>query len=76
MNRCDPSLDDHFGPASGIQCRNFDFTIFFEQTILSIGPSSAFILLASARILILFRHRTQVVGVSGLYYFKILSPKR
>ncbi|RFU74819.1 abc multidrug transporter [Trichoderma arundinaceum] len=47
--------DDAFGPAvSG--CRgNFDFTVTFEKTILSILPSTCFVILAALRIVSLWR---------------------
>lgn len=47
--------DDTFGPWAGSQCRGgFDFTLLFEETILSILLSSVFILLSPLRILALF----------------------
>ncbi|KAK1241278.1 hypothetical protein MKX08_001252 [Trichoderma sp. CBMAI-0020] len=47
--------DDTFGPWAGPQCRGgFDFTLLFEETILSILLSSIFILLSPLRILALF----------------------
>ena len=53
MDICD--IDDTFGPvATG--CRgNVDFTIFFEQSVLSIGPSAIFLLLALCKVASLLR---------------------
>lgn len=52
---CPPSSDDVFGPAVN-GCRgNFDFTLFFEQTVLSIGPSALLLLFAPPRIVRLLR---------------------
>ncbi|OHE99829.1 hypothetical protein CORC01_04965 [Colletotrichum orchidophilum] len=49
--------DDYFGP----QVRGyFDFTVLFEQSILSILPSALFILLAPIRITSLLRSETRV----------------
>lgn len=39
---CDYRADDLFGPA--INCDQFDFTLLFEQSILTIGPSALFLL--------------------------------
>ena len=54
--------DDSFGPAvSG--CRgDFDFTLTFEEIILSIVPSVCFILLAGLRIIQLSRKPTVLSG--------------
>ncbi|EHK50430.1 multidrug resistance-like protein [Trichoderma atroviride IMI 206040] len=47
--------DDTFGPWAGPQCRGgFDFTLLFEETMLSILLSGIFILLSPLRILALF----------------------
>ncbi|KAM0457365.1 hypothetical protein ACHAO4_003163 [Trichoderma viride] len=47
--------DDTFGPWAGPQCRGgFDFTLLFEETILSILLSSIFILLSPLKIFALF----------------------
>jgi hypothetical protein len=54
--RCD-AVDNSFGPvASG--CR-FDFTLLFEETILFIGPSVIFLLLAMIRLWQLRRERVK-----------------
>jgi ATP-binding cassette, subfamily C (CFTR/MRP), member 1 len=46
---CPQTADNSFGPA--IPCpRLFDFTLVFEQSILSIGPSALFLLLAPWRV--------------------------
>jgi hypothetical protein len=40
---CSPALDVDFGPA--VACRDFDFTLAFEQSIFDIGVSSLFTVL-------------------------------
>lgn len=52
---CQPGSDDVFGPV--VQgCRsNFDFTLLFEQTILSIGPAALLLLFAPPRLVTLLR---------------------
>lgn len=58
------SADDQFGPRVKAQCRNFDFTVEFEQSIFSILPSSIFILCAAARIVHLHHARYRVSATS------------
>ncbi|KAM7214661.1 P-loop containing nucleoside triphosphate hydrolase protein [Rhypophila decipiens] len=54
MSSC--TSDQKFGPAVSAGCRGgFDFTIQFEDTVLSLLPSSVFVGLAIARISYLFR---------------------
>ena len=43
---CLPNADNTFGPLVDQLCRTFDFTLLFEQTILSIIPNALFLLLA------------------------------
>lgn len=46
---CYPAADNSFGPS--ISCSHaFDFTLVFEQSILSIGPSVLFLLLVPWRV--------------------------
>ncbi|KAB2571080.1 ABC transporter C family member 4 [Lasiodiplodia theobromae] len=55
---CEPAADDRFGPIVGPECRNgLDFTLRFEDTILSILPAAIFSALALHAIL--RRHRTR-----------------
>jgi hypothetical protein len=58
---CLPVNDQIFGPAvSG--CRDdFDFTLLFEQSILSIGPSALLLLITPLRILHLARRNVKTV---------------
>ncbi|RAK97795.1 P-loop containing nucleoside triphosphate hydrolase protein [Aspergillus ibericus CBS 121593] len=52
--------DDHFGPQVQVRCRSFDFTVTFEQSILSILPSVLFIASAAFRIALLYKARPKV----------------
>lgn len=52
--------DDHFGPAVSEHCRSFDFTLFFEDSILAALPSLIFLIAAGARIAYI-RKRSRVV---------------
>lgn len=53
-------IDDTFGPYAK-HCRGgFDFTLFFEESILSIVPLVLLLLIAPVRILYLFRRSIKV----------------
>ena len=55
------SKDDSFGPSIG-SCRGgFDFTLFFEETILFILPLVLFLLVASFRLAYLARRQIKVI---------------
>ncbi|KAM0306073.1 hypothetical protein ACHAO8_010900 [Botrytis cinerea] len=47
---CQLDADDTFGPAVTSCARTFDFTLFFEQAILSLVPSTIFLLISPLRI--------------------------
>ncbi|THY55077.1 multidrug resistance-like protein [Aureobasidium pullulans] len=66
VTSCPLSVDASFGPWAG-QCRGgFDFTRFFEESILLI-PSSSLLLLASlVRIAVLLRRRRAIVNTKLL----------
>ncbi|KIW17840.1 hypothetical protein PV08_05035 [Exophiala spinifera] len=46
---CEPAADNNFGPVVAICARLFDFTLLFEQSILSIPTDSLFIIVAGWR---------------------------
>ena len=52
---CVPNADDFFGPRVETCWRQFDFTLLFEQSVLSIAPSVLFICLFSLWIAQLYR---------------------
>lgn len=56
---CSPSLDDAWGPAVSTCRRSFDFTLLFEQAILTILPAGCFLLLALWRTSQLWRKRNR-----------------
>lgn len=62
---CD-QLDNTFGPhAKG--CRGgFDFTLLFEETVLSIIPAVLFILIGSLRTLYSLKRQPKVIYTSWL----------
>ena len=60
--------DSTFSSSFGVCLEEFDFTLLFEQSILSLVPSILFLLLAIFRILILSRKqprcfKSRVLGV-------------
>ncbi|KAK5046622.1 hypothetical protein LTR84_007383 [Exophiala bonariae] len=66
------SSDLLFGPVS--QARSFDFTLFFEDTILTIAPATLFLIVATTRILWLSGKPTKVAtSVSRLTKIVLLT---
>ena len=66
-------LDDSFGPWAG-DCRGgFDFTLFFEETILTILPLGLVLLIIPLRLWFLLKRPKKVVGGSKLPTIKIVS---
>ncbi|KAJ4385223.1 hypothetical protein N0V93_010284 [Gnomoniopsis smithogilvyi] len=58
--------DFNFRPVSG--CRgDFDFSLVFEHTILSLAPSSVFLLLAAARLFTLLRRRKHKIATGRAF---------
>ncbi|KAK8001740.1 ABC transporter [Apiospora marii] len=60
---CPQAVDDVFGPAVDECARTFDFTLLFEETILSILPSAVFLILGAIRLATLFTRKSRVGGV-------------
>ena len=62
--------DDYFGPRlPGV----FDFTLLFQQSILSLLPTAAFVLVAPWRIFHLYR-RDAVSRGGTMLWCKLVSP--
>lgn len=54
--------DNTFGPATSANCRGgFDFTLLFEETILSILPLTFILVVAPFRVLYLFKKQTKII---------------
>jgi len=71
ISSCSPSLDNSFGPYAG-NCRGgFDFTLLFEETILSIPLLAIFILILPFRTLQLYKNEKKVVR-SPLQLYKLV----
>ena len=59
---CPPSADNVFGPAVSEQCRGgFDFTLLFEQSVLSLAPSLLLLVCSLLRISQLFQATVKVL---------------
>ncbi|KAG8160758.1 hypothetical protein KVR01_009022 [Diaporthe batatas] len=74
MSSCN---DNTFGPVVAAGCRDsFDFTLLFQQSILSIGPSALFLILAPPRILRLLSRpqRTLTTTISPSYLARVAIP--
>jgi hypothetical protein len=66
------SSDSQFGPAYSGQLRSFDFTLLFEDTILTIVPATIFLLAAGTRAVWLTGKPTKV-GTSLSRSTKLVS---
>lgn len=65
MNECSPRADDEFGPQV-VACRQgFDFTLLFEQTILSAVPSAILLLASCAYVAWRSRQSVKLAGQAG-----------
>ncbi|GKZ48059.1 hypothetical protein AbraIFM66951_011809 [Aspergillus brasiliensis] len=68
---CSPAADDSFGPV--VACpATFDFTLLFEQSILSIGPSAIFLLLVPWRIWSLYPENVKTVA-NNAHWQKLIA---
>lgn len=66
--------DDQFGPGYGGTERSFDFTLYFEDTILTIVPATVFLVTAIARAAWLVK-KPQKVNGSTSRSTKLVSRK-
>ncbi|OJJ47369.1 hypothetical protein ASPZODRAFT_64884 [Penicilliopsis zonata CBS 506.65] len=58
---CDAS-DDQFGPRVATNCRGFDFTLLFEDAVLTVIPAALFALFLIARLYFIRRDPVKVVS--------------
>jgi ATP-binding cassette, subfamily C (CFTR/MRP), member 1 len=59
MSVCDPQADNVFGPRV-VSCRgDFDFTLLFEQALLSMVPSAVVIIVSVGYTFHLFRQNVK-----------------
>lgn len=66
-------LDNNFGPRrAGL----FDFTILFEQSILSLLPTGVFLLVVPLRLFVLWNHKRVTKSGAALWLkmVKFLNP--
>lgn len=67
------TIDNTFSSHAG-ECRGgFDFTLLFEETILSILPLALLIFIAPLRIVYLSKKSIKVLRRSALLYAKVVS---
>ena len=59
---CLPNSDSKFGPAVAYDCRQFDFTLYFEQIFMSLVPSLFFILLSPIRVAAVVRRNIKTLS--------------
>ena len=67
------SADSDFGPGVASNCSSFDFTLTFEDSVLSVLPSSLFILSFLPRIYFL-RRSSRKVGNGTFKAAKLVGP--
>lgn len=71
---CPISVENVWGPTVARSClQGFDFTLFFEETILSILPLGLAICLVPLRLRTLRTSRIKVVASSRLHICKLVS---
>ncbi|KAL6701465.1 P-loop containing nucleoside triphosphate hydrolase protein [Trichoderma pleuroticola] len=68
---CSPSFDNVFGPAVALCRRHFDFTILFEESMLSLLPSSIFLIIGCLHLRTKI-HETRKTEINWLYFSKQL----
>jgi hypothetical protein len=78
INSCPIRADDTLGPVVVGPCRqHFDFTLMFEQSIMSIGPSSILLFLVPLALYGLSRSEVKTISHRPLYTGKaVSSPTR
>lgn len=61
-------IDDSFGPYAGPDVRGgFDFTLLFEESILSIAPLAIVLIVAPFRIAFLLKRERKLLRSKSLY---------
>ncbi|KAE9374191.1 canalicular multispecific organic anion transporter 1 [Stipitochalara longipes BDJ] len=70
---CAPNGDSFFGPQVEPCIRSFDFTIRFENVVLSIAPSAILLIITPVRLLALRNQKRKVVGGSTFQVVKLLT---
>ncbi|KAH8599078.1 ABC transporter-like protein [Bisporella sp. PMI_857] len=66
MSVCDPQADNVFGPRVAVSCRGgLDFTLLFEQAILSIVPSGIAIVASAAYLYHFWRQSVKTIPNAG-----------
>lgn len=70
MSACPLEVDDAIGPVV-VDCRyGFDFTLFFEQLILSALPNALFIIASVASLVIYWRQDVKTIPSLAATYLK------
>ncbi|CAK7233120.1 hypothetical protein SBRCBS47491_008499 [Sporothrix bragantina] len=65
---CGFAADTRFGPVVASCRREFDFTLLFEDTILSIAPTATFAVLAIVSLVFALLHKTPTLVHAGILY--------
>ena len=66
MDGCRPEADNVFGPVVA-SCRDgFDFTLLFEQAILSMAPSALVLAASAYRLRVLYRQPSKTISAASV----------
>jgi hypothetical protein len=71
-NICAASADNQFGPRVAVGCRDFDFTLLFEDAFFGVLPPAVFLLFSGPRLRFL-KSSTVKVTSHKLAVIKLVS---
>ena len=72
---CVVGADNHFGPRVVFSCREFDFTLLFEDVFFSTLPTALFLILIGPRLRFLYKSPVKVTSYN-LAVLKLVSWQR
>ncbi|KIW26309.1 uncharacterized protein PV07_09410 [Cladophialophora immunda] len=73
MAHCEPDADNTFGPVVASCARSFDFTLLFEQSVLSLVPNAVFLLFAASRLWVLLHVPTRTTKHGWTSIAKVIA---
>ncbi|OJJ03355.1 hypothetical protein ASPVEDRAFT_133501 [Aspergillus versicolor CBS 583.65] len=66
MDGCQPEVDNVFGPVVSYCRDEFDFTLLFEQAILSMAPSALVLAASAYRLRVLYRQPSKTIPAASV----------
>lgn len=73
---CPAGADDLWGPQVDFHCRTFDFTLFFEDSILGCVPPAIFLVLLPAALYNVWRQPVRIQETTWMALKLVGSPLR